>query len=939
MATPLTEAFKALNILNEDTFDYSKQGIDHLERFLDADNLEDTVAVIDTEAETEDELKDSYVGKVIFECPVCDSLNYHDKETVEIDEDDNLANIDEECPYCHSVGGFKIIGEVAPYHETEVEVETTEEEKIEEACGHKAHKRIMKEADKPAATSIEDAQKWVDYDMEKYGKISERTNALVKKAGFQIVKDEYGDYEVTAGHYEALKETKVAPRTRDDIDAIADDKKEVARARFSREKDNADSDRDYQLKRNKLEESAEDAVQVLGEDDYIFHEETGDIAITRDLANFAPGVYFKVKFEEDEGDKIYEYKMTRLSKDRNYIECEYIGTEDEVEEACANKRKLTEADDEEAAEGTEGADAQAGDTDGENKETGNESTDFQKLEVDLRNAKSYDSFLNKLKAIMANDAQFEVFKKGITSIDTSKATVQKGSVPVSQLIPTQSEIDASNSLNWFLNGGGTKDAPNEANVKESFKNLFSNPAFANKAPIIFNGKYIIDGHHRWSQEYCANPGGKIAVVDFRFDGDKSPIDALKRFQVAIAVTEKEAGKKDLPAAKVTEGLNIYSMDESSLTDYITKNISALCVEQTKQYVKGIEDEAGAIKYYVGNCLQLKNNNKPAEGAPNRLLMPQVSPAAKDFVETKPMTDLTENKHFSRPLHRALQEARDLTRAQGTIAKLLVDHASEINAAATSAPSLRDKLKEIVRADSAIDEDTRKWFEYTLDSKRSIGALLSTIATWMTGVKVNESLDSIELTTGTEKIKVTSEKTESASTEGEMITPVTADTANEIAPAEETEEETVETSSEEATIEPAEEGGTIEPAEEEEVSTEEVAELGESFLKSVYNNINSFKATNVSKKGNSFIVEGVINFKSGAKKPTKFSFSKNGVSKTGKVKYIGENLGITTNKKAFTLTGKRNSGKVMFESLTYNYGAKSSSGNVKRVYGRVQRKSK
>lgn len=63
-------------------------------------------------------------------------------------------------------------------------------------------KEKLKESDKPAATSIEDAQKWVDYDMKKYGKISERTNRLVRKAGFQIVKDTYGDYEVIAGKYD-----------------------------------------------------------------------------------------------------------------------------------------------------------------------------------------------------------------------------------------------------------------------------------------------------------------------------------------------------------------------------------------------------------------------------------------------------------------------------------------------------------------------------------------------------------------------------------------------------------------------------------------------------------------------------------------------------------------------------------------------------------------
>lgn len=64
------------------------------------------------------------------------------------------------------------------------------------------NKKSLKESDKPAATSIEDAQKWVDYDMKRYKKISNKTNDLIKKAGFQIIKDDHGDYEVTAGYFE-----------------------------------------------------------------------------------------------------------------------------------------------------------------------------------------------------------------------------------------------------------------------------------------------------------------------------------------------------------------------------------------------------------------------------------------------------------------------------------------------------------------------------------------------------------------------------------------------------------------------------------------------------------------------------------------------------------------------------------------------------------------
>ena len=53
---------------------------------------------------------------------------------------------------------------------------------------------------------IDHYQEWVDYDMKRYGKISDETNRDIEEAGLQIVKDKYGDYEVITGKYnESLK--------------------------------------------------------------------------------------------------------------------------------------------------------------------------------------------------------------------------------------------------------------------------------------------------------------------------------------------------------------------------------------------------------------------------------------------------------------------------------------------------------------------------------------------------------------------------------------------------------------------------------------------------------------------------------------------------------------------------------------------------------------
>ena len=186
----LTEAFKSMNIINEEAFDVDMKGAEEAEDFLDKDEYE-LLTVIDDEAKDEEEIKTDYTGKVIIECNTCHSKLFKDKEDIKIEDD--IVNKDEECPYCNSLDGYAIIGQIAPYEEKEEEVKETEV--IEEAAS--------------VGEDLDKYQEWVDYDMKRYGKISDETNRDVKEAGLQIVKDKYGDYQVIAGKYdEKLAESK-----------------------------------------------------------------------------------------------------------------------------------------------------------------------------------------------------------------------------------------------------------------------------------------------------------------------------------------------------------------------------------------------------------------------------------------------------------------------------------------------------------------------------------------------------------------------------------------------------------------------------------------------------------------------------------------------------------------------------------------------------------
>lgn len=132
MENYLHEAFQAFKALDEDVFPATADGEEALKKFLDGDNLEDIEVIIDPDAETEDELKQSYVGDVIFKCPICQSMIYKKPEDVNIDEDQGLANIEEECPYCQTAGGFEIVGQVSEYCPECEHHDDEAEDKVEE---------------------------------------------------------------------------------------------------------------------------------------------------------------------------------------------------------------------------------------------------------------------------------------------------------------------------------------------------------------------------------------------------------------------------------------------------------------------------------------------------------------------------------------------------------------------------------------------------------------------------------------------------------------------------------------------------------------------------------------------------------------------------------------------------------------------------------------
>ncbi len=194
---------------------------------------------------------------------------------------------------------------------------------------------------------------------------------------------------------------------------------------------------------------------------------------------------------------------------------------------------------------------------------------------------------------------------------------------VGDLKPTQNEIDVDKSLKFPLTNADSARVCLKGGVI----------AVAGKRIITAgNGKYIIDGHHRWSQVCALNPEAKIAAIDLSDVGD--PMKALKSTQLGIAA---DLGK--VPTAKV-EGNNLLKMGKDALISYVEKTITPDVIEEFKTAGKG--DNAKSIGEFIWtNVEKMQKDNQPVSGAPERGIMPQTDDATKWQDLAPNVDDITE----------------------------------------------------------------------------------------------------------------------------------------------------------------------------------------------------------------------------------------------------------------------------------------------------------
>jgi len=200
------------------------------------------------------------------------------------------------------------------------------------------------------------------------------------------------------------------------------------------------------------------------------------------------------------------------------------------------------------------------------------------------------------------------FLEAVRLLKNKYGTVQSSThfYPVKALIPTQNEISPEKSLLFPLKNAATAD-------------LFlkgGNIAVGNNSIVTScGGRYIIDGHHRWSQLAVMNPTSYIKSIDL--DNMCSPVDTLKAVQLGIAGA---VGKIPIKGVK---DFNLLSpnFDFGLFKSFIVANIDPSVIPVFEKYGKGYNvDEI--VAYLWSNVEYLRMNNQPATGAPKRDYMPQ-----------------------------------------------------------------------------------------------------------------------------------------------------------------------------------------------------------------------------------------------------------------------------------------------------------------------------
>lgn len=242
-------------------------------------------------------------------------------------------------------------------------------------------------------------------------------------------------------------------------------------------------------------------------------------------------------------------------------------------------------------------------------------TDPKEVLADLKDS-DYVKFVKILNTDGKSKAFLEFLRKhyklGDDSIKTIKQSgAKEGTIKCSALQPTQENISLSKSLGMISKPGWSEK-------------IINTPAEAFDTPTVtYAGKYIIDGHHRWSKAYALNGADCIIkVLNFPAIDGVSWEDMLKAVQLAIVATT--------PGAKLVNEVgndNMLASSDDEIKQFVISNVCDEVVQAMKKKGRGSTKEEVADTV-AKNVAQMRSTGKPVSGAKPRAYMPQMDDEGK-----------------------------------------------------------------------------------------------------------------------------------------------------------------------------------------------------------------------------------------------------------------------------------------------------------------------
>jgi hypothetical protein len=193
---------------------------------------------------------------------------------------------------------------------------------------------------------------------------------------------------------------------------------------------------------------------------------------------------------------------------------------------------------------------------------------------------------------------------------------------VGDLIPTQQEIGFNQSIETLLDD-------RHGSVPSI---LGPETAFVGGPIVTYDGKYVIDGHHRWSQVLAANPESEIPSYDIAKKPGMDENDILKAVHGAVAAELGKVPSEDFVGTNILDGVNPNEVETA--VDKITPKGEKSWSEGKPEFGQGEELKQNLTNHLTSNLEKIKATGGKSVG-PKRLYMPQTD---ADDTKSQPKLD-------------------------------------------------------------------------------------------------------------------------------------------------------------------------------------------------------------------------------------------------------------------------------------------------------------